>query len=101
MARPKRMPKDSILASAADGSPVVEIFALEYKDGKLVMDCKALGSMRMDVIIEPEDVAKGWPVIKRDWRNLVKFVRRLPRAFKDRRKALKEQQAKKEAKNAD
>ena len=46
-----KLVKPSIMARTEDGSPVVEVFAFEYKDGKLVMDCKALGSMRMDVII--------------------------------------------------
>ena len=46
-----KLVKPSIMARTEDGSPVVEVFAFECKDGKLVMDCKALGSMRMDVII--------------------------------------------------
>ena len=60
-----KLVKPSIMARTEDGSPVVEVFAFEYKDGKLVMDCKALGSMRMDVIIAPEDLAKGWSIIKK------------------------------------
>ena len=48
-----KLVKPSIMARTEDGSPVVEVFAFEYKDGKLVMDCKALGSMRMDVMIAP------------------------------------------------
>lgn len=54
-----KLVKPSIMARTEDGSPVVEVFAFEYKDGKLVMDCKALGSMRMDVIIAPEDLARA------------------------------------------
>ena len=61
-----KLVKPSIMARTEDGSPVVEVFAFEYKDGKLVMDCKALGSMRMDVIIAPEDLAKGWSIVKKD-----------------------------------
>ena len=49
-----KLVKPSIMARAEDGSPVVvEVFAFEFKDGKLVMDCKALGSMRMDVCRSP------------------------------------------------
>ena len=69
-----KLVKPSIMARTEDGSPVVEVFAFEYKDGKLVMDCKALGSMRMDVIIAPEDLAKGWSIVKKDRGALMQFA---------------------------
>ena len=74
-----KLVKPSIMARTEDGSPVVEVFAFEYKDGKLVMDCKALGSMRMDVIIAPEDLAKGWSIVKKDRGALMQFAKRLGR----------------------
>ncbi|MDO5722606.1 MAG: hypothetical protein Q4P06_08745 [Actinomycetaceae bacterium] len=74
--------KPAIAAHAEDGSPVVEIFAFEYEDGNLVMDCKALGSMRMDVIITPADITNGWPVLKRDWKVLLKFAKAIPGAIR-------------------
>lgn len=74
-----KLVKPSIMARTEDGSPVVEVFAFEYKDGKLVMDCKALGSMRMDVIIAPEDLAKGWSIVKKDRGALMQFAKRLPK----------------------
>lgn len=86
--------KPSILARAEDGTPVVEIFSLEYNNGNLVMDCKALGSMRMDVIIEPDSVANGWPVIKRDRKAVMQFAKGLPKAIKAAKKrAASEQEA--------
>ena len=79
-----KLVKPSIMARTEDGSPVVEVFAFEYKDGKLVMDCKALGSMRMDVIIAPEDLAKGWSIINRG--ALMQFAKRLPKALRAQKK---------------
>lgn len=81
-----KLVKPSIMARTEDGSPVVEVFAFEYKDGKLVMDCKALGSMRMDVIIAPEDLAKGWSIIKKDRGALMQFAKRLPKALRAQKK---------------
>ena len=46
------------------------------------MDCKALGSMRMDVIIAPEDLAKGWSIVKKDRGALMQFAKRLPKALR-------------------
>ena len=81
-----KLVKPSIMARTEDGSPVVEVFELEYKEGKLVMDCKALGSMRMDVIIAPEDLAKGWSIIKKDRGALMQFAKRLPKALRAQKK---------------
>lgn len=77
-----KLVKPSIMARAEDGSPVVEVFAFEFKGGKLVMDCKALGSMRMDVVVTPEDVAKGWSVVKKDRKALTAFARLVPKALR-------------------
>lgn len=77
-----KLVKPSIVARTEDGSPVVEVFAFELKNDTLVMDCKALGSMRMDVVIAPEDIAKGMAVIKRDKSALFSFAKKLPKAMK-------------------
>ncbi len=91
--KPKKKP--SIVARTEDGSPVVEIFGMEFDGEKLIMDCKALGSMRMDVVIGAEDVALGWPVVKASMSSLMAFGKRIPKAV---RKWKKEQ--KKEAPSA-
>ena len=67
-----KLVKPSIMARTEDGSPVVEVFAFEYKDGKLVMDCKALG--------------KGWSIIKKDRGALMQFAKRLPKALRAQKK---------------
>ena len=33
------------------------------EDGKLILDAKALDSMRMNVLLTPEAIANGWPVV--------------------------------------
>lgn len=81
--------KPCIAARAEDGTPVVEIFAFEFNDGKLVMDCKALGSMRMDVIIEPDSIGDGWPVIMRDKKAVIQFAKLLPKAIRSAKKKAK------------
>ncbi len=81
-----KLVKPSIVARAEDGSPVVEVFAFEFTDGKLVMDCKALGSMRMDVIVAPDDVAAGWSIIKKDRKAIMQFGKLVPKAIRAHRK---------------
>uniref|UniRef100_A0A7C9NCD6 Uncharacterized protein n=1 Tax=Muribaculaceae bacterium Z82 TaxID=2304548 RepID=A0A7C9NCD6_9BACT len=81
-----KLVKPSIVARAEDGSPVVEVFAFEFTDGKLVMDCKALGSMRMDVIVAPDDVAAGWSIIKKDRKAIMQFGKLIPKAIRNRKK---------------
>ncbi|MDO4442690.1 MAG: hypothetical protein Q4B69_02335 [Slackia sp.] len=95
---PKPAPKPSIVAKVEDGSPMVEIFSMEIgKDGSLVMDCKALGSMRMDVIISADDVAKGWPVVKASKKSIIAFAKQIPGALKKVKKAQKAAEAEKAA----
>lgn len=86
--KPKKKP--SITARTEDGSPVVEVFSMKFEDGKLIMDCKALGSMRMDVVVAPEDVAAGWPVIKESRSAIMAFGKRVPKAVRNWKKAQKE-----------
>ena len=86
--KPKKKP--SISARTEDGSPVVEVYSMRFEDGKLIMDCKALGSMRMDVVVAPEDVAEGWPVIKESRSAIMAFGKRVPKALRIWKKAQKE-----------
>lgn len=88
MAKPKKVAKPSIVAKMEDGSPMVEIFKIEQNDkGELVMDCKALGSMRMDVIVSADSVAAGWPVIKASMGSIMSFAKQIPGALKRAKKA--------------
>lgn len=85
--------KPSITARTVDGSPVVEVFAMKYENGKLVMDCKALDSMRMDVVIAPEDIGMGWPVIMQSKSAIIAFGKRVPKAIRAWKKEQKEKSA--------
>ncbi len=88
MAKPKKVAKPSIVAVMEDGSPMVEIFKIDLNEkGELVMDCKALGSMRMDVIVSADGVAAGWPVIKAAMGSVMKFAKQIPGALKRAKKA--------------
>ena len=88
MAKPKKVAKPAIVAVMEDGSPMVEIYKIEMNDkGELVMDCKALGSMRMDVVVTADSVAAGWPVVKASMGAVIKFAKQIPAALKRAKKA--------------
>jgi len=88
MAKPVKAKKPSIVAVMDDGSPMVEIFKIEKNDkGELVMDCKALGSMRMDVVVSADNVAAGWPVIKASMGSIMSFAKQIPGALRRAKKA--------------
>lgn len=94
MAKPVKVKKPSIAAAMEDGSPVVEIFKIETNDkGELVMDCKALGSMRMDVIVTADAIAAGWPVVMENKSALISFAKQIPGALKHAKKAKKAEEA--------
>lgn len=78
--------KPSIVAKTEDGSPVVEVFGMKLEGDKLVMDCKALGSMRMDVVISAEDIAAGWPVVKENRSTIMSFGKKIPKAIRNWKK---------------
>lgn len=84
--RPK---KKSLIARTADGSPVVEVFGMETEGDKLVMDCKALDSMRMDVVVSVEDVACGLEVVNK--KAVLAFAKQLPAAIRAHKKQVKQQ----------
>lgn len=94
MAKPKKVKKPAIVATMEDGSPMVEVYKIELNDkGNLVMDCKALGSMRMDVIVSADGVAEGWPVIKAAMGAVLSFAKQIPGALSRAKKAKKAEQA--------
>lgn len=78
----KRVKKPSIVAKTIDGSPVVEIFSLKTEGDKLIMDCKALDSMRMDVVITADDIAAGWPVVSENKSAIFSFGKKIPKAVR-------------------
>lgn len=78
----KPQKKPSIVARTEDGSPVVEVFGMKFDGEKLIMDCKALDSMRMDVVIGADDIAAGWPVIWENKSPIMAFGRRVPKAVR-------------------
>lgn len=78
--KPKK--KAAIVARTEDGSPMVEVFSMRFDEGKLIMDCKALSSMRMDVVVTAEDIAEGWPVIKQSKSSIMSLGKRIPKAVR-------------------
>ena len=69
-----------------DGCPMVEIFAMKFEDDRLVLDAKALDSMRMNVIVTPAAIAEGWPVIMKSKKQLFSFAKCMPAALRERKK---------------
>ena len=61
---PKAPKQPSLMMLTETGSPMVEIFKMNFENGNLILDAKALDSMRMNVLVTPEAIANGWPVIK-------------------------------------
>ena len=84
-----KVKRDSIIAKTEDGSPMVEVYSMKMEGDILVMDCKALDSMRMNVTVNPEDIAKGWPVIKKDHKAIMSFAKKIPAALRKEKKARK------------
>ena len=78
----KKVKLPSIVAKTEDGAPVVEVFSMKTEGDILVMDVKALDSMRMCVIVKVEDIAKGWPVIKANMKDILSFGRKIPKALR-------------------
>ncbi len=42
-----------------DGETIAEFYAVKRRDNKLVIDGKALGVMRMDMILTPRELLRG------------------------------------------
>lgn len=89
MAKPKK-PK-SLKMLTEDGSPMVEVFKISLGDnGDLILDCKALDSMRMNILVSPEAIAEGWPVIMAGKKEIFSFAKRIPKALKEKKKVDRE-----------
>ena len=88
MPKPPKQP--SLMMLTEDGSPMVEIFKMEYEDGKLILDAKALDSMRMNVLLTPEAIANGWPVVMANKKAIIAFAKKIPAALRARKKQAKE-----------
>lgn len=84
--------RKSIIAYNEDGQPVMEVFSLELQGDQLVMDGKALDSMRMDVYISIDEIAQGMDIVLT--KDVFKFAFKLPGALLRNRK--KKQQMTKE-----
>ena len=81
MPKPPKQP--SLMMLTEDGSPMVEIFKMEYEDGKLILDAKALDST-------PEAIANGWPVVMANKKAIIAFAKKIPAALRARKKQAKE-----------
>ena len=64
---PKAPKQPSLMMLTETGSPMVEIFKMNFENGNLILDAKALDSMRMNVLVTPEAIANGWPTRKPSW----------------------------------
>jgi hypothetical protein len=42
-----------------DGEVIAEFYTIKRKDNRLIVDGKALGVMRMDMVLTPEELLKG------------------------------------------
>lgn len=87
----KPVKKPSIIATTEDGSPVVEVFTMKAEGDKLIMDCKALDSMRMNVVISAADIAAGWPVVKESRSSIMSFGKQVPKAVRQWKKKQKKE----------
>lgn len=83
---PKAPKQPSLMMMTETGSPMVEIFKMTYEEGNLILDAKALDSMRMNVLVTPEAIAAGWPVIMSNKKAVLAFAKRIPKALKARKK---------------
>lgn len=82
---------DSLDMYTPDGSSMVEIYSMKCADdGRLALDLKVLGSMRMEAIMTPEGIAQGWPVVMKNKGEIIKFAKKIPAALKARKKAAKQ-----------
>jgi hypothetical protein len=45
-----------------DGEVIAEFYAIKRQDNRLIIDGKALGVMRMDMILTPPELLKGFKI---------------------------------------
>lgn len=51
--------KPGVKVLGEDGEVIAEFYAVKRKDNKLIVDGKALGVMRMDMILTPRELLRG------------------------------------------
>ena len=51
--------KDGVKVLGEDGEVIAEFYAIKRKDDRLIVDGKALGVMRMDMILTPRELLRG------------------------------------------
>lgn len=51
--------KDGVRVLGEDGEVIAEFYAIRRKDNRLIVDGKALGVMRMDMILVPGELLRG------------------------------------------
>ena len=90
---PKAPKQPSLMKLTETGSPMVEILKMNFENGNLILDAKALDSMRMNVLVTPEAIANGWPVIMANKKAIMAFAKKMPAALKARKKRLKAEAA--------
>ena len=59
MDSPKRMLRDFVTFYTEDGEEVVVIYSVRREGNRLILDGKALGAMRMDLVLPVREVLKG------------------------------------------
>ena len=89
--------KDGVKVLGEDGEVVAEFYTIRRRDNRLIVDGKALGVMRMDMILTSGELLKGVRIIF-SW-GVVSYVLLIPyfilrdafrRCFKASRKASEE-----------
>lgn len=51
--------EDGVKVLDQDGEVIAEFYAIKRKDNRLIVDGKALGVMRMDMVLLPRELLKG------------------------------------------
>jgi hypothetical protein len=59
MDSPKRMLRDFVTLYTEDGEEVVVIYSIRRDGNRLIIDGKALGAMRIDIVLSVREVMKG------------------------------------------
>ena len=73
---PERVLRDFVTFYAEDGEEVVVIYSVRREGNRLIVDAKALGAIRMDMIIPLKEVLKGFKIAF-CW-GVVSFIALLP-----------------------
>jgi hypothetical protein len=76
MDSPKRMLRDFVTLYTEDGEEVVVIYSIRRDGNRLIVDGKALGAMRIDMVLSVREVLKGLKIAF-SW-GVVSFIFLLP-----------------------